>query len=1176
MSNADRQVPSGKRMARIFVFCAGIALLAFALITVSLKMYLASPYPARQLSTLLSASLHQPVTVQAVHVSGLNLYLVGVSIADPPGFSGGTLLTAGSLAIKPHWGHLLRGRRSFRLIELDRLQIDLHKNREGIWNFSGLRQLFAKPAAGETLVRRLSLKNGSLLVNGQAVRGVSLDIRDLATKGSQDARVELTFRDDARNRYTLNGTVRGGSDPSFDLRLRAPALSLAGLSGLVKPEGTDHFRQARGDLRLAATLRKGRVLAHGEIGFRQIAAAPRIGPLSGRLLLDVSYQKESDQARLESLDLTVENLLQLRGTGKVSGLKSERAFELDLKAGDLELQQLQAFLPAEKRGEMTLSGRLAKASLQLAGSARQGITAIAGGADLRELSLTREGRLWISGLSGRVAVGKQAPGILVAGELSGRGSTKAALESIQAPFSLLLSPKLKPQKARFELLHARLLGCELAGRADYSLSASHPFSASLRGSIADLATVNPLLGALGLRVGAGKAAATLQAGGRDPRTFDAAFRLIFTELHGSRGQAALSLKQGIATARLARSRGQLTMAGDCVFTGVAAGGKSGQARLDYRLADNRLTLENGAIDWGGSTLRLARLAAAVPSAESRGGAVRYPLAIEISGAGLTHKAADARGISGRLDGYLVREGTDRWLEGSAHLAGGEIGWQGKPVAMPRGVVAFLRSGAKATISGAFLGGGLSAEAVFNPFAPAEGATFRLGLKGADLSIAAGFVPPRNGATVREGLLDGSVEGRYSGRDGISARVVAIGKDVTLVRSGKTLVSRAGISLAGDIAGQKITVGNARVIAGEGVSITADGTLENAFSDKRRGNFNLAVAQAPFNSFVDAFINGMPRVVQEATVAGSLSAHGTLELQGGRRLLQGALLLGKISLDSPGQAIDIREMDGIFPFSLDLSGGTAATVPKQLDFSRDNFQQLRQALSRLPESGQIVRIGRVALGKMEFGPVILHVKAANGLIEIVSVSSPLYEGTVLGTGWLLMKKGVNYRVDLLLGGMSLKELCSRFPAIKGYISGSVNGIVSLYGEGRGISGLYGFVDLWATEAGGEKMLVSRDFLQRLGGKKLSGIFFRKDIPYDRAEISALLEQGYLTFDTLDIVHTNIFGVRDLNVSIAPSQNRIALDYLIESIRQASVSGKGAGGQGKPSEEAVPAPEFKWEE
>jgi len=1176
MGDAAGHETLANRVKKSLRYGAVIILIASALIVLSVKMYLLSPYPARQLSSLLSAYLHQPVVVQVVHASGLRLYLMGLSIADPAGFPAGSLLKAKSLTIKPHWGQLLLGRRVFRLIELDGLQLDLHKNSAGVWNFSGLRQLFAKPATGETLVRWLSIKNGSIKVNDQAVREISLSLQDLATKGSTDARIELTFQDDARNRYTLTGTATPGSDAAFDLNLQAPSLSLAGLAGLAKLQGNDYFARARGDLQLAASLRKGRLQSHGELGFNRLAAAQQIGPVSGRLSFDVSHHQDSDQARLESLDLIVDQLLQLHGTGSVSGLKSERSFEVALKVGDLDLQRLPLLLPAAVGRQLALAGSLGNAAVQLAGSARQGITAITGGAELRGFSLTREGRLWVSGLSGSVTVEKEAAGIALQGELSGSARTGAALESIQAPFTLLLSPKLKLQQTHFTLLHARLLGLDMAGRASYDLSAAEPFSASLQAAGTNLASITPFLSPSGLRIDSGQGTATVQASGSDPRNFKAALDLDVTELHGSKGQFKLSLEQGAATAQISRSRGRLALTGNSDLQGLAAAGRSGQARLAYRLADNLLTLENSSFAWDNSTVRLARLTAAVPSAEKRQGAVYYPLAIELGGGELTHKSADARGIAGRLDGYLARDGTVRWLEGSAKLAGGQLGWQGKPVAGPMALVVFNRSGARANLSGTLLGGGLSGDVSFNPFAPAEGAAFRLAVKGADLPAAAGLLPPRSGATITEGLLDGSAEGRYSGSDGLSASVAATGSAVTVAGSGKTLVSRAGISLSGAIAGPKISIGKVLVSAGDGIKLTADGKLENAFANNRQGSINFALAQAPFNSYIDAFINSMPRLAQEATVDGSLAAQGTLALHNGKRLLEGVLLFGRIRLDSPGQALDISDLDGSFPFSLDLSGTTAAAMPGTLDFSRDNYEQLHQQLERLPESSQIVSIGRIALGRMELGPVTLHVRAANGRTEIVSLRSSLYGGTLRGTGSLLMKKGVSYRGDLLLGGVSLRELCNRFPDIKGYISGRVNGIVSLYGEGGGISGLYGFVDLWANEAQGEKMLVSREFLQRLGGKQLSGVFFRQDIPYDRAEISALLEQGYLSFDTLDITHTNVFGVRDLNVSIAPAQNRIALDHLIEAIRQASVSGKATGGQGKSAGEAVPAPEFKWEE
>ncbi|MDA8414583.1 MAG: hypothetical protein M0023_12465, partial [Desulfobacteraceae bacterium] len=146
------------------------------------------------------------------------------------------------------------------------------------------------------------------------------------------------------------------------------------------------------------------------------------------------------------------------------------------------------------------------------------------------------------------------------------------------------------------------------------------------------------------------------------------------------------------------------------------------------------------------------------------------------------------------------------------------------------------------------------------------------------------------------------------------------------------------------------------------------------------------------------------------------------------------------------------------------------------------------------------------------------------------------------------------------------------------SGKIDGIVSVQGRGSQLSGITGFTEFWARETSAEKMLVSKAFLQRLSGKKLSGFFFSSDRSYDHAGIKAVLEKGFLTFDSLDISHTNLFGVRDLSVTIAPSQNRIALEHLLGSIKEATVRGTGAtGATGKETPaEAPPAAEFKWDE
>ena len=212
---------------------------------------------------------------------------------------------------------------------------------------------------------------------------------------------------------------------------------------------------------------------------------------------------------------------------------------------------------------------------------------------------------------------------------------------------------------------------------------------------------------------------------------------------------------------------------------------------------------------------------------------------------------------------------------------------------------------------------------------------------------------------------------------------------------------------------------------------------------------------------------------------------------------------------------------------------------------------------------------------EFGTTTLSIGGDNGFTEIKSLQSELFRGALLGIGFIRYKGGVQYGADILIHDLSLRELCNSYPAIKGYMSGRVDGFVSLYNQGKGLNDLKGFVEFWTRGAKEEKMLVSKEFLQKLSGKKLKGIFFQNDRSFDRGEIAAYLEGGFLTFKTLDISHTNLIGIRDLSVSVAPVQNKISLDHLLASIREAATRGKAAAGGGGETA-APPATEFKWEE
>jgi hypothetical protein len=314
----------------------------------------------------------------------------------------------------------------------------------------------------------------------------------------------------------------------------------------------------------------------------------------------------------------------------------------------------------------------------------------------------------------------------------------------------------------------------------------------------------------------------------------------------------------------------------------------------------------------------------------------------------------------------------------------------------------------------------------------------------------------------------------------------------------------------------------------------------------------------------------------ATAAVNVAADGKFRIKGKQTTVTGEITMEGGSLEVPGQKLSIVAVNGAIPFSLDFNSGKAAPrAPEKLSFSRENYPRLLPVMQHPVKGEHILTIGKISFGTTVFATTTLAISTGNGLTEISSLASGLFKGALLGRGFFRYQGGVKYGADILVNDLSLLEVCNSYPAIKGYLSGRVDGFVSLYGTEKGLNALQGFVEFWARSDKNEKMLVSKEFLQKLAGKKLKGIFIHDDRSFDHGEIGAYLEEGYLTFKTLDITHTNFLGVRDLSVSVAPVQNKISLDHLLTTIKEAAARGKAATGGAAPAETPAPS-EFKWEE
>jgi len=1179
MKGKNKLKTARKFLARVLLAAACVV----ALIALALGIYLATPLPARHLSRILTSYLQQNFSIDSLQTSRGTLYLKGVRLGNPPGFPKGSLASADSVAIAPQWGDLLSGRQRFRLIELDGIKIGLDTNSKGVWNFGPLQQLFAgkKPSATETRIDEIIVKDGAVTVGGQGVRGIALRVFSLTTKGSLDSRIDLAFEDAAHDRFTLKGKARAGTNPAVDLTLTAPALSPKNLATLLKLKRPDLFEGGTGSLQVNTRLQKGELSAAGQFEFSntRLSTARKSNPLAGSLEFAADYNLQRDAGRLRTCALTVNNEVLLHAVGTAGGLKKERNFALDIGINEVDLAALNVLVPAKTGGNLIFGGKLGCQALHIEGSGGKGVTGASGTLNLHDGTLIREDRLLAAGLSGILDFSRHVSGILAKGRLSHTGpSGKALLETLDMPFTLALSPRLKPLKAEISSLSARLMGISFSGRLAFDASKMSPITASLKAPAARLSTLNPLLERHDLHAAAGTASVALDVAGSSLRELAATASVQLANFQGAQRKNAFAVKKGSVTARLRRAGGHLLVQGDAQLSSMAFNGKAGNARFGYKVVDSMAYLDGADLSMGGAQVSITHLSAAIPVKESRAKFTRYPVVLGIDGCAIKLGDLEVNSLAGRLRGNLDADSAGRWLGGTADLSSGRVTWQGKAVAAPGLQIVFSRPGAKGELKGQLLGGTLAGSLSFDPFAAEVRAIFDLRVKDAGLA-AAPFLPKNAGYQATDGLVEIRSSGGYSKRGGFSCRFESKGSRIALTGAGgKALLSGAGISLTGTLAGEHLSISDAVLSPGKGVSIKLRGDFTQIFSAQRTGSLTYSLPETALNTIVEPLVNLLPRIIQEATVDGTMAADGKLDLQGGKKLLDGSLAFKGGRLEVTSQKLIVSGINGRFPFSLDLSGQAGAKPQGALNFSRENYPRLLEQLRTRTGGGQLVTVGKIGLGTLELGALTMQVSAGNGSTEIASLSSSLFGGVLLGKGFLTMRQGLTYRGDLLVNGLSLKQLCNMSPDTKGYITGRVDGVISVTsasGGAPGFAGLSGFTELWAREGSGEKMLVSKEFLQRMSKQKLSGFFFRSDRSYDQAEIKAIMEEGDLTFETLKIVHTNLFGVRDLSVSIAPTQNRIALDHLLDSIKQAAVRGKASTGGPTPAGAPV-TPEFKWGE
>ena len=287
--------------------------------------------------------------------------------------------------------------------------------------------------------------------------------------------------------------------------------------------------------------------------------------------------------------------------------------------------------------------------------------------------------------------------------------------------------------------------------------------------------------------------------------------------------------------------------------------------------------------------------------------------------------------------------------------------------------------------------------------------------------------------------------------------------------------------------------------------------------------------------------------------GSLTADISVRYDASALEVNGKLLLGDLVLNGENGEYSVGPMRGVLPVVY-TQGNDTMSPPELPSFEQGEFKNTSHyyAEQKRDDSYNLISLGTVSYGFQLLDNVNLWVRPEGKFMHIGYFSGNIFGGKLHGSGIMNLADKFQYKAGFLLEGLSLTQLCERIEPIKGYISGKVNGTATVKGSGAGLSQLIGKADFWTYGTKDEKTKISKEFLHKVGGPSLK--MYLGDRNFDRGIMSLYLQNGFVIFRELEISNRNFIGIKDLDMKVAPLNNRIAIDHLMWSITEAAFRAK----------------------
>jgi hypothetical protein len=409
------------------------------------------------------------------------------------------------------------------------------------------------------------------------------------------------------------------------------------------------------------------------------------------------------------------------------------------------------------------------------------------------------------------------------------------------------------------------------------------------------------------------------------------------------------------------------------------------------------------------------------------------------------------------------------------------------------------------------------------------------------------VPYRLGGKIQELHYEGVVNGPES----MEGRLTAEAKGISVSYRGaeRRLIKDSAIRTTVHFRDRDLDLDAEATL--EKLVTKISGSIAGFMKKERWIHLAITLPDAPASHIREAFWDIFPDSLLYVDMEGMISSTVNVDHNDHGLEIRGDISLKDVRLTGEYGEYFVGPIRGSLPIQyVKQKEGHALPLPS---FEKSEFDRLLRDLGEEPGGGsRTITIGAFHYGFPLLEGIRLRVQGGDNLLNVSGFDANIFNGRVYGLGTIDYLKGVTYRGGLLVKGLSLKALCDQIKPIQGFISGKVDGIASFKGTGTSILQIIGRSNFWADPRGDEKMMISKEFLQKIGGPSMK--VYLGNRAFDKAVMDVYLKNGYLIFRDLEISNRNLLGITDLSIKAAPISNRIAFDHLLWTITEAAARAK----------------------